>query len=204
MKQSLFLLCLLGLLAACNGLLPKAREPDRLFVLNAPAIEAAGGTPAAQSLEIMLPQAASGLASDRIALLKDTHELDYFAGARWADSLPAMTQSLMVETFEKRGSIKTVGNDVIGLAPTLRLVVELRSFQAVYGNGMTSAPDIRINMVAKLFREPGHRLLSSKSYEESAKASSNQMAAIIPAFDEAFGKATHALVEDVSSSAVKP
>lgn len=190
-------LCLF--LASCNGLFPEARSPDRRFVLNAPAIEKA--TPGTSTMEIALPQVNAGLGSQRIALLKNTHEVDYFAGARWADNLPEMVQGLLVEAFEHQGVIKAVGNDTVGMAPDVRLVVELRHFEAIYDKNMNAPPQIRVEMVAKLFREPDHEWVWTGNYNETEMAADNQLSAIVPAFDAAFGRATKTLVAEASKAA---
>ena len=70
---------------------------------------------------------------------------------------------------------------------------ELREFQAEYAG--TGAPQVRVRLQARLVRLPRRISLGSTSEEYVVQAADTSMAAIVRAFDEAFGKVTRRLVE---------
>lgn len=179
-------LILLGALAACTGIIPGTGEPLKLYTLT-PKSTYEGELPnVAWQLVVETPIAPAGINTNRIALSHSPITLDYFAGATWTDSAPAMVQTLLVESFENTGRIVAVGRESVGLRADYVLKIELREFQAEYASP-EAPPSVHIRIIAKLVRMPVREIVASHMTERKAQAASNTLDSVVAAFDDALG-----------------
>jgi cholesterol transport system auxiliary component len=173
-------------LAACTGIIPGTGEPLKLYTLT-PKSSYAGALPTVEwQLVIETPIAPAGINTNRIALSHSPITLDYFAGATWTDSAPAMVQTLLVESFENTGRIIAVGRESVGLRPDYVLKLELREFQAAYGSP-EAPPTVHVRIISKLVRMPVREIVAAHMTERKAVATSNTLDGVVAAFDEALG-----------------
>lgn len=184
-----------ALLTGCNGLLPTAGPPPRLFRLtpkstfdDLPQVD--------WQLLIELPEAPAGLNTTRVALLRDQTELEYYARANWTDRAPSMIQTLIIESFQNSGAIVAVGRESIGLRSDFVLKTELREFQAEYPAGPASgrAPDAHVRLNGILVQMPRRAIIASVQIDRKMPAAADRLAAIVAAFDDALGSALKELV----------
>ena len=182
-----FPLVLAGLLlAACTGIIPGTGEPLKLYTLT-PKSTYEGAVPEVDwQLVIETPIAPAGINTNRIALSHSPITLDYFAGATWTDSAPALVQTLLVESFENTGRIVAVGRESVGLRADYVLKIELREFQAEYASPDTP-PTVHIRIISKLVRMPVREIVASHMTERKAVAAANTLDGVVAAFDEALG-----------------
>ena len=180
-------------LSACTGLLPGTGEPLKLYTLT-PKTTYPEGLPAVEwQLVVETPVAPAGINTNRIALAHSPLTLDYYAGASWTDSAPAMVQTLLVESFENTGRILAVGRESVGLRPDFVLKLELREFQAEYRSPETP-PLVHVRIIGKLVRMPVREIVATHMAEESVAASANTLDAVVTAFDAALGPVLKDLV----------
>ena len=186
----------LGAVALPSCGLPALRTPPQLYTLT-PKSTFSGELPAVNwQLLVEPPAAAAGLDSLRIALQSTPFKLDYFADVAWTDRAPQMVQTLIVESFENSGRIVSVGRESIGLRANYVLKTELREFQAEYvENGLSSPPNVRVRMNAKLVQIPRRTIIAGDNFEASTAAGNNTLDGIVLAFDDALGKVLRRLVE---------
>lgn len=191
-RSALFGFCLL--LGACVDPLEfVSGGPPRLFDLtpkstfdpNLPTVPA--------RLTIDVPTATAGLNTARIALKPTPTQFEYYAGARWVDVVPVMAQTLLLESFDNSERIDILGRGTYGLRADYGLLVNIREFQAEYGDDDTP-PEVRIRLQARLVAMPRRSHIASTSVVGLATASSRKLGDIITAFDEAFGSAAKDLV----------
>jgi phospholipid/cholesterol/gamma-HCH transport system substrate-binding protein len=106
---------------------------------------------------------------------------DDFANAQWSDSLPALIEAKLLQSFE---------NYDIAHAPLradnvseggLRLVIDIRQFDI----GGASAPLASISLSAKLVDASGH-LQAARVFEQSAPIDKLTPASAAAAFNRAF------------------
>lgn len=147
----------------------------------------AGGSNASQpgvdwALFIDIPSAESALDTDRIAMRPSPNELRYFADVRWVDRAPRMLRSLLVQSFENSGRIRSVTGEVTGLPYDYSLKVELRAFHAEIADPR-AAPRIKLRLNAKIIRRAPISLVATRNFELQETASGTDMAAIIDAYD---------------------
>jgi cholesterol transport system auxiliary component len=181
-------------LGACAAALELASsDPPPLYELT-PKSSFADDLPDVDArLSIEVPTATAGLNSARIALRPTPTTLEYYARANWIDVLPVMVQNLLLESFDNAGKIDVLGRGVVGVRAEYALLVNIREFQAEYDG--PGAPKVRVRLQARLVRLPRRISLGSTSEEFVVQAADTSMAAIVQAFDEAFGKVAKRLVE---------
>jgi cholesterol transport system auxiliary component len=186
MTRLLCTLALLAALSACTGIIPGTGEPLRLYTLTPKSTYEADLPKVSWQLVVETPIAPAGINTNRIALSHSPITLDYFAGATWTDSAPALVQTLLVESFENTARIVAVGRESVGLRADYVLKVELREFQAEYGSP-EAPPTVHIRIIAKLVRMPLREIVASHMTERKAVAATNTLDAVVGAFDEALG-----------------
>jgi cholesterol transport system auxiliary component len=181
-------------LGACAAALELASsDPPPLYELT-PKSTFADDLPEVDArLSIEVPTATAGLNSARIALRPTPTTLEYYARANWIDVLPVMVQNLLLESFDNAGKIDVLGRGVVGVRAEYALLTHIREFQAEYDG--PGAPKVRVRLQARLVRLPRRISLGSTSEEFVVQAEDTSMAAIVRAFDEAFGKVAKRLVE---------
>ena len=183
---------LLLLLAGCGSLLPGQGPLPDLYVLSPKNTFPEGLPKVSWQLVVEEPVASGGLDTQQIALARHPLELEYFAGARWAERAPRMVQSLLVESFENSQRIVAVGRSALTLRSDYELKSELREFQAEY---FGPTPVVRVKLNAKLVRHPRREIVASQTFEATVPVSGTDMRIIAQAFDDALGKVLKRIVE---------
>lgn len=177
---------LLVVLSACSGLIPGTGAPLKLYTLT-PKNTYPPDLPEVQwQLVVEPPIAPAGINTNRIALAQSPITLDYYAGATWTDSAPALVQTLIIESFENTRKIVAVGRESVGLRPDYVLKLELREFQADYESAK-NLPTVDVRMIAKLVRMPDREIVATHMAERRVPAEANSLDAVVGAFDTALG-----------------
>jgi cholesterol transport system auxiliary component len=185
----------LGLASCVGAALELARgEPPRLYDLT-PKSTFAPNLPAAKGrLSVETPTAVAGLNTAKIALKPTPTRLEYYARARWVDVVPVMIQTHLLESFDNSGQIDVLGRSAYGLRADLALLTTVREFQAEYQDS-AAPPEVHVRLEGRLVGMPRRNTLAETSTGAKVRAADTSMAAIVTAFDEAFGRATKQLVE---------
>src|ERR1700760_278794 len=91
-------------LAGCSNLIG---PPDAfpIYMLRAHIPPAPAGQRLAWQLTVDQPNAPDALDRSRIAIVKSTLEMDYYANAQWQDRLPDLVQSAIMEGFDATNRI---------------------------------------------------------------------------------------------------
>jgi cholesterol transport system auxiliary component len=183
--------------AACD-VLPRPAPPPRLFLLRAPKPEVLASNlppagPRTARLLIALPDAAYGLATQRIVLTRGAYGLDYFADAAWQDRAPAMIQSLLVESFENTGRLAAVGRGAVPWQADYTLQTDILDFEAAYGQAMNAPPRIMLRLGLTLVRNSDRSVVAHLDLNETADAARDSLDDVIAAFDKAFAAAARRL-----------
>ncbi len=139
-------------------------------------------------LAVATPDAPASLYTARIALTRSATTMDYFANAAWSDRIPLMFQRLLVQLFDASGRIVSAARDTSELESDYLLETDIRDFHARYDT-VEGAPEIVINVQAKLVRMPQREIVASLNATQTARASSNSLDAVVVAFNQAVGAA---------------
>jgi cholesterol transport system auxiliary component len=175
----------LALAAGCFGGLKNEAPAPLIYRLDAPQL--AAGEPLAADLAVVVDRAAPGLDSDRVAGRWPGMRLDYIAGARWAERLPVLLQSALVESFQDSGRLRSVQADMGRFRATHSLVLEVRRFEADYAAG--GLPVAQVEFAATLGRLSDRRVLASFTASASESAGENRQSSVVAALDAAFARA---------------
>jgi cholesterol transport system auxiliary component len=167
-------------LAGCGSLIGPSNPPPQIYRLSPDVPLPTGKPPVSWQLAVARPDTMQTLDTDRIALLRGP-VMDYYADAQWNDSAPRLIQSLLVQAFDKSGSIQAATPDSAGLRTDLTLSTELRDFEAQYDNS-NAAPLVVVDIQAKLLDQRG-QVIASLDSRQTARASENTIASVVQAFN---------------------
>jgi cholesterol transport system auxiliary component len=178
------LLPLAGALGACQlggGAAPAPRQ----FQLKAPVDFPDELPVVAWSLVVERPDTARPLDTTRIAHFADSTELQYYAGADWADRAPDMVHNLMLEAFRNSGKVEALAGDRTSLRPDFVLRSALREFQAEKsGDDPTS---VYVLMTVSLLQMPRRDTVGTTDIGDLHVIEGGGIEGIVAGFDRAVG-----------------
>jgi cholesterol transport system auxiliary component len=188
------------LLAGCSGGLKSNLPISQVYVLrptwSAPATAA---TAPAGSVQVTLPLAAAGLATDSIEVLRSGERLDYYRGARWAGATPGMLQTLAIDALRGTNRFAMVQSDAGPFASEFVLSLELRHFEAEYtGPG---PPTAHVELVCTFGKRGSRDGIASFTVDGKVAADADRLQAVVAAFERATGDALTQMAANISVSA---
>lgn len=184
--RALLLLPLLAL-AACSSLLTGGGPAPDLYTLS-PAPRFAEGLPKVPwQIMIEEPTAVGGLDANRIAVQPTPNEVRYFADVRWVERAPRMVQGLLVESFERSGTVAAADRYAVGTRADYILKAELRDFQAELFDA-AKIPTVHVRLTAKLVRGSRQDIQWSRDFEAKVVARASRAPDVVAAFDQALGQ----------------
>ena len=188
--QRFLVLMLPLLLTACSSL-TGPRENFTVYTLN-PAIAAQAATSTADwQLLIDTPKANDLLDGQRIVVAPDGNQRQVYRGARWAERVPVMLQSVGLRGFESDGRLTGVGRNGSGLRADLILASDLTDFQARYVDGQ---PVVEIEIHARLIDPRDRRIRASQRFSASRPVASAEIADVVVVFEQALAGITAELI----------
>jgi cholesterol transport system auxiliary component len=201
------------LLAGCSGILKSNLPISQVYVLRpiwsvpAPATPgaatSAAATPGVGSVQVTLPLAAAGLATDSIVVLRSGERLDYYSGARWAGAVPGMLQTLAIDALRASNRFAMVESDAGPFPSEYVLSLELRHFEAEYTG--TGPPTVHVALVCTLGKRGNREVIISFTADSQVSAGADRMQAVVTAFERATGDALSQIAANISlPAAAKP
>ncbi len=168
-----------------------ASTPPRKIVYDLHAVDTfqAPKAPLVAGLAIAEPTATARLQTQRFLFASDEESHDEFENAQWSDSLPALIQAKLLQSFENYDIAHApVRADPVGAGGT-RLVIDLRQFD------ISTGPDAKatIALSAKVIDETG-RVKAARVFEASAPVDAVTPAKAAEAFNRAFGDLGRSLI----------
>ncbi|HET6378101.1 MAG TPA: ABC-type transport auxiliary lipoprotein family protein [Methylocella sp.] len=157
------------LLAAC------APEPRLTYDLSpAAGIAAKGGR---GQLAVLMPEAVQPANSDRIVVRTGAQSVAYLTGAQWADNLPSLIQSRLIETFQNAHLLRSVGKP--GMLADYSLQTTLRRFELDAAQG-----EAVVEMTAQLIG-PSGRIAAGRLFAAREPVASAAPGAVAAGLDAA-------------------
>lgn len=184
------LACLLGGCALLRG-----PAPLDTYELSTPAVTARQARGKTQIL-VAEPVALKALDSQNIVISSSPGSIEYLGGAQWADRLPRIVQTRLVETFQRSGGFSGVGRPGEGLAIDYQVIVEIREF-GIAVNGSRSAV---VRLFVKLLNDRNGTVRATREFREAAAVSGTTNDNYVEALDAAFGGAAADVVTWARSS----
>ena len=108
---------------------------------------------------------------------------------QWADTLPKLVQSRIMQALENAASAKTIVRTADNLTAERQLLLEIRSFDLVTGEKTEAMVQIAARIVAE-----GNQVIDAQVFAATALAQSADGAIAAAAFNKAFGSVAVDLV----------
>lgn len=182
--------------AGCADIVGPPPSP-KLYVLDpkftAVPNGATSGAPVPWALSVQTPDSTAGLDSERIVIARPPAGLDFYANTAWADRVPVLVQTALVEAFEHSGRIASVARDNAGTRADLILNTDLRSFEARFDSG-EGAPLGVVRLGVRLIAAHSRRIVGTTEITKEVRASANTVDAGVAAITAAFSSALAELV----------
>lgn len=153
----------LGALPGCSTLsaLNDAATPRDTYALQ-PVNVTGRGRRINRTLLVVEPSADAALATDRILIKPDALSVTYLPGARWADELPRMMSSVLIQSLSNSGQIGFVGAQGEGPIPDVVLLTRIDRF------GVTVQPSgalvAQISLQLTILRDQDQRILATRRF----------------------------------------
>jgi cholesterol transport system auxiliary component len=181
-------------LSACGGNPLGLGPPDAgpIYPMR-PTFPAGSGEKVSWALAILRPDLASGLDTDRIALIQPDGTLEFYAKATYPDRLPPIVQQALLDGFEASGRIDAVAPEEAALHADYNLVTEVKDFAAHYTQP-DGIPTVTVSITAKLTTAHGRAIVASFSTIQTGTATANSAAAAAQALQQALGAAVTQIV----------
>jgi cholesterol transport system auxiliary component len=137
-------------------------------------------------LVVLEPTAILPIASNRIVVRTGADAVAYLTGAQWADQLPVLVQTRLIETFQNARLLRAVGRP--GMLADYSLRTDIRRFELdVAGNQAV------VEISAQLVGASG-RILAGKVFSASAPAERDDGPTITRALDAALADVMRQIV----------
>jgi cholesterol transport system auxiliary component len=172
-------------LAGCSGMLGGG-TPAHLYRVTPKSSYPPNLPHRSIQLLIDVPLSPAGLDTARIALTRSAVSIDYFADSEWTDRAPLLVQTALVESFENSRAVTAIDRESVGLRADFILKSEIRHFEAVY-DSPNGPPEVWVAMNIRLVNPSDREVVANSSFERRQRASANDVASIISAFDEGLG-----------------
>ncbi|HJR56986.1 MAG TPA: ABC-type transport auxiliary lipoprotein family protein [Rhizomicrobium sp.] len=177
-----FLALTASTLAGCSGLIGPP-EASPIYVMR-PELPAVAAQKVTWSLALVRPNAPGALDTDRIAILQPGGVMDYYAKAQYADALPSLVETALLEAFERSAALPGVGRTAEGIHSDYHLYTDIKNFEARY-NVADGVPDAVVTLAVRLVTSRGRISTGITTITKTVAASSNT----IPAATTALGAA---------------
>ncbi len=165
-----FALAALSLLGGCAAVssLNSASQPLPTYDLGVAAGTPARATPASRRVLLVAPPTALGaFDSDRMVVKPNALQVAYLPNARWVDSVPRQTQTLLIRAIGNTGALGYVGGEGAGPTPDYVLLTDIQAFQVEMDpTGRTGRVTVRLTLT--LVRDVDRALVASRVFERQA------------------------------------
>jgi len=185
--KKFFLLAVFALLPGCT-LSSFADAPPQLFELKASTATQPGPVLATQLL-IDAPQASAGIDTSRIAVIQPDGGIAYYKNISWTDAATGMLQTVMLASFEGDGRLPAVARLNTALRADYVMRSDLRQFAYDEKNRT-----VHIELQMRLIAMPARNIVASKGFTVAEVAESDEISAIIAAFQRASNRLMPELV----------
>lgn len=164
------------LLAGCAGSTPTTYD------LSAPRdVGRLGGV--GPALVVAEPTTVQTLDSDRIIVRDSSGALSFAGGAQWADRIPKLVQTRLIQTFENAGRLGSVARPGERIVAQLQLVTDIRSFNIDTASGAAV-----VEITAKLVGDSTGRVQRARLFSARVPATASDSGAAAQALDKALSQ----------------
>ena len=167
------------LLAACSS------APPATYDLSAAAGGFAARTGRGQ-LAVLLPDAILPADSDRIVVRTNPQSVAYLTGAQWADKLPSLVQSRLIESFQNAHLLRAGGRP--GMLADFSLQTGIRRFELDAGRG-----EAVVEISAQILGQSGI-IIAGRLFSGTVPVASSDPSTVAAALDAALTQVMRGIV----------
>lgn len=164
------------LMAGCSGPTPTTYD------LTAPSGFGKVGGPRS-AMVVAQPTTVQAIDSDRVIVKDSTGALSFVGGAQWADRVPALVQTRLVQTFENAGRIAWIARPGDRITPDVQLNTDIRAF-----NIDTASGTAVVEITAKIVGDRTGEIRRARVFTARVPASASDGAAAAQALDQALSQ----------------
>jgi cholesterol transport system auxiliary component len=185
------MLCSVGLAALAAACSSSSAVTN--YDLTAPRQVRAGSSAVGQ-IVVAEPAAVQPLESDRIVVREASGAVSSVPGGQWADRLPRLVQSRLIQTFENSSGLRAVSRPGSGVTPDFQLTGELRAFQIDAASGQAV-----VEMSVKLVSSQTGRIATSRVFASRVPVGTIDAANAAQALDRALSNVLIEIVRYVGT-----
>lgn len=196
------LLAAATLLAGCTGLQAPHMESPSNYLLEAKS----STLPATQTrrdlaIAVSMPRARPGFDTQRMAYVRQPHELEYFATHQWIDTPSHMLAPLLAQALEQSAGFISVVQSPGAVAADVRLDTELVRLQQNFG---TQPSRVNLTLRAQLIDVRSKRVLAAKQFDETENAAEDNAYGGVTAANRALQRILEQLTEFCINESARP
>lgn len=180
------------LLAALAGACSSGPAPTS-YDLSAPTSRIRG----AAGVQVLVnePAALQALASQQILVKDASGTVSFLGGGQWADNLPRLIQTRLINTFENASQLRGVARPSSGAVADVQLISELRRFEVA-----TPANEAVVEMSVKIVSDQNGRITNGRIFRARTPVAAVDAANAARGLDEALSTVMLDIVRWVSAS----
>jgi cholesterol transport system auxiliary component len=135
------------------------------------------------SLTVALPTTIRVIDSERVVIQPTAGEVNYLSGARWADRVPRLVQSRIIQAFENSDRIRSVTRESDAMRADYKLETDIREF------GVIVSPEKQalVNLSVRLLDQRSNRVMATQVFTARAETESVDGPSATAAINSAFG-----------------
>ena len=181
-----------ALLAALAGACSSAPAPTS-YDLSAPTSRIRG----AAGVQVLVnePAALQTLSTQQILVKDASGTVSFLGGGQWADNLPRLIQTRLINTFENSSQLRGVSRPSSGAVGDVQLISELRSFEIA-----TPSNEALVEISVKIVSDRDGRIINGRIFRARAPVAAVDAPNAARALDEALSTVMLDIVRWVSSS----
>lgn len=149
-------------------------------------------SPRKQGRQILIaaPSALKALDGENVVVRSGPNSISFLKGAQWADRLPNIVQSRLIQAFESTRRLGGVGRPGDGLAIDYQVISEIRTFDIDASAGETAVVELAI----KILNDKNGTVRASRVFRSTSSVSGPGNESYVAALDRAFDSATGDIV----------
>jgi len=177
------LLLTVFLLSSCIKLFPEASTNEKTILLELTDLKVDKAKKVDWQLLIEKPTAPSHLNTSLIAVSNQDGTANYIENAQWADDLPDILHTNLIDAFIISNKIMGVGRSAIGLDVKYTLHVDINDFEL--DTSKEKEPHIKISLTAQLMEMLTRKVTMIKTFTTTLPVSYNNIKSTSQSFNQA-------------------
>ncbi|MER2267554.1 ABC-type transport auxiliary lipoprotein family protein [Methylobacterium oxalidis] len=156
----------------------------------------ASGRPAASARSIVVaePVGIQPFEADRIIVREPGGALSFLGGGQWADRLPRLVQTRLIQSLENSGRLRSVSRPGDKIVADYQLISEIRAFDIAAGSG-----EAVVDLSAKLITEGTGRVAAARVFQARIPVAKVDAGSAAIALDAALAQVLAEMVRWVNS-----